>query len=157
MITPKDIQAAIVVRVEQQFPGEPVYEDLTPRDFARPSNLVALDGLDLDQGPAASTLTILYTFRLTTFSQVDEVHNSHFPVLDFRAMMLMSLFGQGYLQVGDRAPKVRKCTANTKPYDYAEVLVQIAQGYDRSEFESGQAYQIMEDLTLTTKTKEEHT
>ena len=42
-ITPEQIGAALAARVEEAFPGETVYQDITPRDFARPSNLVVLE------------------------------------------------------------------------------------------------------------------
>ena len=45
MITPNEITAAVAGAVETLFPGEPVYVDLTPRNFDRPSDLVELTGI----------------------------------------------------------------------------------------------------------------
>ncbi len=155
MIKPSDIQAAIVERLKETFSGEVVYEDLTPRNFTRPSNMVQLDAITPEQC-GRNVIKLLFKFRITTFSTVDEVHNSHLPVLDFRAMMLVTAFsGDGYLKVSNRAPTVVSCVADTTPYDYAEVSLTISLTYDRSEFNPAEVYDIMKDLALRTKTKED--
>lgn len=59
IITTTQMMDAIEEVLQATFPGEPVYENLTPRDFARPSNMVELTKLDLDalgQGLGAVTL-----------------------------------------------------------------------------------------------------
>lgn len=156
MITPSDIQAAIIARLKETFPGETIYEDLTPRNFARPSNMVQLDSISPEQC-GRNIVKLLFKFRITTFTEVDEIHNSHLAVLDFRAMMIVTAFsGDGYLKVSDRAPTVISCVADTTPYDYAEVSLTISLTYDRSEFNPAEVYAIMQDLALRTKTKEDH-
>lgn len=81
-ITPEQIGAALAARVEEAFPGETVYQDITPRDFARPSNLVVLEKVELD--PASfglAAVELCFQWKLTTFAKVDEVHDSHLPEL----------------------------------------------------------------------------
>lgn len=86
-ITPEQIGAALAARVEEAFPGETVYQDITPRDIARPSNLVVLEKVELD--PASfglAAVELRFQWKLTTFAKVDEVHDSHLPELTARAM-----------------------------------------------------------------------
>ena len=67
-----------------------MYTDLIPRDFARPCNMVGLARIAMD--PLACGLSgveLLYQYKITTFSTVDEVHHSHLPLLDLRAMAVM--------------------------------------------------------------------
>lgn len=151
MIQPADIQTAIIGRIKEIFPGEEVYEDLTPRDFTRPSNMVQLDAITPEQC-GRNVVKLLFRYKITTFSEVDDIHNSHFPVLDFRAMLLVSAFsGDGYLKVADRAPTVAACTADTTAYDCAEVVLTLSAVYDRRELTPEAVYPIMQELTLRTK------
>lgn len=155
MITPSDIQAAIIGRLKDTFPGEAIYEDLTPRNFARPSNMVQLDSISPEQC-GRNIVKLLFKFRITTFTEVDEIHNSHLAVLDFRAMMIVTAFsGDGYLKVSDRAPTVVGCVADTTAYDFAEVTLTLAQTYDRRELTPEIVYHIMQDLALRMKKKED--
>lgn len=157
-ITPEQIGAALAARVEEAFPGETVYQDITPRDFARPSNLVVLEKVELD--PASFDLAAVelrFQWKLTTFAKVDEVHDSHLPELTARAMALLALFGQGYVKVADRALKVRSATADTGGYDAAEVSVVLTLTVDRGEFTPGEMLDIMRALNTRFETKEEET
>lgn len=156
MITPADIQAVIIKRLNETFPGEQVYEDLTPRGFARPSNMVQLDAISSEQS-GRNVVKLLFNFKITTFAEVDEIHHSHLAVLDFRSMMIVAAFaGGGYIKVAERAPTIVSCTADTTSYDFAEVVLTVSLTYDRSEFNPAEAYAIMRDLALRTKTKEDH-
>ena len=47
-MTPDRILAALHQKLEETFPGEPVYDNFTPRGFQRPSNLLELERTDLD-------------------------------------------------------------------------------------------------------------
>ena len=155
MITPSDIQAAIVERLKEAFPGETVYEDLTPRNFTRPSNMVQLDAITPEQC-GRNVIKLLFKYKISTFSEVDDIHNSHLPVLDFRAMMIALAFsGDGYLKVADRAPTVVGCVADTAAYDFAEVTLTLAQTYDRRELAPETVYSVMQDLALRMKKKED--
>ena len=160
-ITPEQIGAALAARVEEAFPGETVYQDITPRDFARPSNLVVLEKVELD--PASfglAAVELRFQWKLTTFAKVDEVHDSHLPELTARAMALLAdeaLFGQGYVKVADRALKVRSATADTGGYDAAEVTAALTLTVDRGEFTPGEMLDIMRALNTRFETKEEET
>lgn len=155
MLTPDDITAAMSTAIRDLFPGETVYENLKPRNSARPCNLAELTGIALgDVSPGG--MELLYTYRITDFVEVDERHNSHFALLDLRTMMIVGLFAKGYLKTGDRALKVRSCTTSHN-CDYTETLVVLSLAYSRTDFDPAAVLPLMEQLTLTTKTKEDTT
>lgn len=153
MLTPTDITAAVVAAVGQGFPDEKVYENLAPRNFARPSNLVELTGMTLGE-VSTGGVELLYTYRITDFVEVDERHNSHLPLLDLRTMLLVGLFAKGYLKAGDRALKVRRCTT-AHELDFTETTVVFSLAYSRTDFDPAAVLPMMEQLTLQTKTKED--
>lgn len=154
--TPALMIGAITEKLQEVFPGEAVYENLTPADFERPSNMVELTGLSLDPLTMGSgAVSMQYQFKITTFCEVDEVHDSHLPTLDLRAMTILSAFAAGYLKVGDRAPKLTACTANTGGlYDYAEVKLTLTLAMDCGEFSPETVIPWMEQLNMKLKTKE---
>lgn len=146
-ITTEMMTDAVSARVETAFPGETLYRNLAPVGFERPSNMVELTGIKLDPlgfGPGAVDLQ--YQYKITTFCVVDEVHDSHLPTLDLRAMAIMAAFAQGYVKVGNRAPKVTACTAKTELYDCAEVLLTLSLSVDRIEFCPETIWPVMEHL-----------
>lgn len=155
MIQIPDITAAIAARVSKSFPGEKIYTDLAPRDFERPSNMVELAGIGMDPlsyGP--SGVDFLFKYKVTTFSQVDEVHASHLPVLDLRAMLVLGAFGSGFIQVKDRAPKVRSAEADTSLFDCTVVTLTLALTVNRAEFSAPEVYALMKEFELKINTKE---
>lgn len=154
-IVPADITAAIVKRLETAFPGEPVYIDLTPRDFQRPSNMVELVSLGFDPlSYGQSGVDLLYKYKITTFSTVDAVHASHLPVLDLRAMLIAGAFAVGYIRVKDRAPKVRSLEADTSFFDCVPVTLTLALTLDRANFVEKQLYELMRDFEMKIRAKE---
>lgn len=154
MITPSDIQAAIIARLQNTFPGEQIYEDLTPRHFKRPSNMVELSRITAEQA-GSSIVKFLFQYKINTFAEVDEIHNTHLAVLDFRSMMILTAFSDPRIAVGERAPAIVSCVADTSSFDYATVTLTVSHTYDRSELTPEEIYPIMEDLALRTKTKED--
>ena len=100
-ITPDMILTALHQKLEETFPGEPVYDNLTPRGFQRPSNLLELERTDLDpQSLGMAAVSLRYQYKITTFAETDEVHASHLPTLDIRGMMILGMLGSGYVKVG---------------------------------------------------------
>lgn len=154
-ILPADMSAAIAERLKEAFPGEKVYTDLVPRDFQRPCSMVELAGLGLDPlSYGQSGVDLLCTYKITTFSQVDEVHASHLPVLDLRAMRILGAFGNGFLRVRGRAPKVRRIEADTSFFDCAVVTLTLALTLDRTDFTGPESYELMRDFTLKIQAEE---
>ncbi|WP_455581199.1 hypothetical protein [Dysosmobacter sp.] len=156
-ITPDIISEALRQRVEETFPGEAIYENLMPEDFQRPSNLLELVKIELDPlSMGQGTVLLRYQYKITTFSEVDKVHDSHLPTLDLRAMLLLGAFASGYVKVGDRAPKVSSLTANTSLYDAAEVMLTLTLPVDRSDFAPETLLPVMQELTTRYVKKEEN-
>lgn len=156
-ILPADISEAIVERLKKAFPGETVYTDLTPRDFERPSNMVELAGVSMDSlSYGQSGVDLLYKFKITTFSAVDEVHASHLPVLDLRSLLVMGAFAAGYVQVKNRAPKVRSMEADTSLFDCAVVTLTLALTLDRADFVGPELYELMQNLEMQVRVKKEN-
>ena len=155
MIQISDITAAIAAQVAKAFPGEKIYTDLAPRNFERPSNMVELAGVSMDPlsyGPGG--VDFLFKYKISTFSKVDEVHASHLPVLDLRAMLLLGAFGSGFIRVKDRAPKVRGAEADTSFFDFALVTLTLALTVNRAEFSEPELYELMKEFELKINAKE---
>lgn len=155
MLTPTEITAALKRAVEALFPGERVYENLVPRNFARPSNLVELTGITLGE-VSPGGVELLYTYRITDFVEVDERHNSQLGVLDLRTMLLVGMLAKGYLQVENRALKVSSC-ATSHNLDYTETMASLSLRYGRDEISPAAVVPLMESLALTAKIKEDMT
>lgn len=150
MITTDQILNAIKARLEAQFPGEPVYINKTPKDFARPSNLVELLRIQLGAF-SRNTMELLFTIQITDFVPVDLYFNSDMALLDARTMMLVGgVFGDGYIKVDDRAPKVASC-ATAHNFDYTETTAVLSCGFARSEFNPSEVLPLMEQLNLKFK------
>ena len=157
MIQIADITAAVAERVKRAFPGETVYTALTPRDFERPCNMVELIGVGLNPlSFGLSGVDMLYQYQITTLSTVDEVHASHLPVLDLRAMLVLGAFGSGYVRVKDRAPKVRSVEADTSFFDCVPVTLTLALTLDRADFVGPELYELMKDLEMQVRVKKEN-
>lgn len=155
-IRPADVTAAVVEQIKAAFPGEAVYTDLAPRDFERPCNMVELVGLGLDPlSHGMSGVDLLYKVKVTTFSTVDEVHSSHLPVLDLRALMVMGAFAAGYVRVKDRAPKVRSIEADTSFFDCVPVTLTLALALDRADFVGPELHELMQNLEMQVRMKKE--
>lgn len=158
MIQIADITIAVAERLKEAFPGETVYTDLVPRDFERPCNMVELIGVGLDPlSWGQSGVDMLYQYQITTLSTVDEVHASHLPVLDLRAMLVMGAFAAGYVQVKNRAPKVRSMEADTSLFDCAVVTLTLALTLDRADFVGPEIYELMKQLEMQVRVKENDT
>ena len=157
MIQIADITAVIEEKMKETFPGETVYTDLVPRDFQRPCNMVELIGVGLDPLTyGLSGVDMLYQYQITTLSTVDEVHASHLPVLDLRAMLVLGAFGSGYIRVKDWAPKVRSIEADTSFFDCVPVTLTLALTLDRADFVGPELYELMQNLELQVRAKKEN-
>lgn len=155
-ITPEKTTDAVRAAVEAAFPGERIYVDVTPENFQRPCSLVELVKLELDTRSLGRSLVGLrYQYKLTTFSEVDQVHNSHLPVLDLRAMALLGAFASGYVPVEDRAMQVTALTADTSLYDCAVVTLALELAVAREAYCPAELLPAMRELSTRYITKEE--
>ena len=151
-ITPEMMMDAVAAQIEGIFPGEKIYRNLAPMNFERPSNMIEQTSIKLDPlGQGGGSVGLLYQYKITTFCVVDEVHDSHLPTLDLRAISVLAAFAQGYVKVGDRAPKVTACTADTSYNDCAEVMLTLSLNVDRSEFCPEAIQPLMESLDVNVR------
>lgn len=150
MITPNDILQKLASMVGEKFPGEPVYQDVTPTDFQRPSSLVVYDGGKVDVGCGCQAVELRLQYTVTTFVEVDAYHDSHLAALHIRQMQLLSLLLPGYIKVKDRAPKVGAVKLDGN-YDFDSVTVTFHIALDRSEFEAIAQHSDMLTLHLRTE------
>jgi hypothetical protein len=78
---------------------------------------------------------------------VDAYHNSDMTLLDTRTMLIVGIFGAGYLKVGGRAPKVTACGSEHNK-DYTITTVDFTVSIHRAEFEPSETLPLMEQFNL---------
>lgn len=152
MLTPNDIADRLAELIQAKFPEEELYRELTPVDFARPSNLIVQDPFEGEVAYGTQIVTLRPTFTLTTFVVVDAYHHSHLAELHRRQMVLVGLLLPGYIKVGDRAPKVVDLKL-VGGYDYDTVTVTFFYTLNRQDFEEIEQRPNMEQLHLRTEVK----
>lgn len=133
MITPQDIADRLEELVREKFPDEPVYRELVPSDFTRPSTLIVQEGCVGNVGYGCSIVELRLTFTLTTYVPVDEYHHSHLAALHLRQMQLVGILMPGFIKVADRAPKVEEMQLDGG-YDFDTVQVTFSLTLDRNDF-----------------------
>lgn len=147
MIKPADMMKALKEALQKQFPGEQIYENLTPRNFDRPSNLITLDTVRIGD-IKNRTITLLYTYKITDFVSVDGHHNSDMPLLDLRTVLIvLGVFGRGFFTINGKSVYV--ADVSTKHYfDFTETNAVLSVTEDRSEFTPDETLPMMEQLNL---------
>lgn len=150
MITPNDILQKLADMVGEQFPGEKVYQNLTPKDYERPSNLVMYSGGKVDVGFGCQAVELRLTYTIATFVPVDAYNHSDTEALHIRQMLLIGMLIPGYINVKDRAPKVGEVKLEST-FEYDSVTVTFHIALDRSEFEAITQHGDMLTLHLRTE------
>lgn len=115
------LMSAVEAAVSAKYPGEPVYTDELPKDFKRPSFALECqknETADVNPFLVQRTVTVL----LTCFVEVNAYGDSSREALNRRMDTLCAHFGQGYLQVEDRALRVQTDRGVGAP-DFAEVTL----------------------------------
>ena len=121
MVELNTLMAAVEAAVKAKYPGEPVFTDVLPKDFKRPSFALECqknETADVNQFLVQRAVTVL----LTCFVEVNAYGDSSREALNGRMDALCALFGQGYLRVGDRALRVQTDRGIGAP-DFAEVTL----------------------------------
>ena len=152
MLQPNDILKRLAELVKTAFPEEECYEEAAPSAFTRPCNLVVQDGCGVNVSLGTKLIELRPTFTITTFVETDEYHNSHLSTLHGRQMRLLSLFMNGYIKVGDRAPKVEGVNLGGG-YDYDTVTVTFSYTLDRREFETMEQTPVIGSLHINEEVK----
>lgn len=151
MIKPSEIMDAVEELLGERFPGEPVYRNLTPTGFERPSFLLTYGPVKM-QDAGCETLEVAAQLTVTAFVAVDEYHNSHTDELLRRMTCVQELFAVEGLRTGDRVLHVTGTTGICN-FDYAEVAVTLQYQDDRPG--SGGAWPLAGDMELNINVKEE--
>jgi hypothetical protein len=134
MLTPNDIADQLEALVREKFPDEPVYRELVPKGFQRPSTLIVQEPWQADAGFGPGIITMQPVFTLTTFVPVDEYHHSHLAPMHLRQVALAGLFLPGYIEMPDgRAPHVEKLEMGGG-YDFDTVTVTFQYNLNRKDF-----------------------
>lgn len=150
MLTPKQILDAVAGLLEERFPGEPVYRNITPIGFARPSSLVTY-GTQKMADATCAMLEIESSLTVTVFVAVDEYHNSHLDELARRMTCVQELFAVEGLGVEDRVLHVAG-NAGIVNFDFAEVSITLRYQDDRPM--EGRDWPLVETVHMKTTIKE---
>ena len=95
-----DVLHAMEERIQEKYPGEPVYWDQLPKDFVRPSFTLELqktETADVNIALVQRTVEVL----ITCYVEIDAYGDSSQEALNQRQGRMMDLFSSP-LQVGDR-------------------------------------------------------
>lgn len=148
MLTPQNIMDRLTELIKDQFPGEAVYAERVPDNFARPSTYVELVSSRGNFGFGPSAVEIMPVIKVTIFSKVDDYRNSDPHELHDRLMTIIGVLIPGYIKVGARAPKIQDVTFEVG-LDYAVLTTSWRYALDRSEFIRKEQVPPAEHLNLT--------
>jgi len=150
MLTPKQILDAVAGLLKERFPGEPVYQNITPIGFARPSSLVTYTSQKMADASCA-TVEVEAGVAVDIFVAVDEYHNSHLEELARRMTSVQELFAVEGLEVEDRVLHVAG-NAGTVNFDFAEISITLRYHDDRPR--EGRDWPLVEEVRVNTTIKE---
>lgn len=155
-----ELMAAVEAELGARYPGEPVYWDMMPKEFKRPSFTLECqkeEETDVNIGLIRRTVTLL----VTCYVAVDAYGDSSREALNERQEGVQAIFGRGYIPVGGRSLGVQANRGAGSP-EVAEVTavfswVEARPGYQDPEKpatpETGGA-PVMEQFKLNVSGKE---
>lgn len=150
MIDSTAIFTAVKTLIEAYYPEKTVYTDDIPKSFTRPSYLLEqTNRLETDIGKGLKWVTIELT--VTCFTPLDAYSLAKQEDLIAAQAGVMALFARGYIQVGDRAPKV---TAAAGEVDSLAAYVDVRVEYADEARTDTTEYPKMGDINIKTKLKE---
>lgn len=136
MLSVANILDAGCAAVAALWPGDKVYRDIVPVNFARPSSLVeVLDLTMTPEGPRSVTRTAV--LQITRFQVVDDYHNTQVELLANELTLMLERFAVPALPAGDRYLDLSKITGSYAN-DYALIKVSLAWTDDRDTTETHQ-------------------
>ena len=135
--------------LEERFPGDEVYTNLTPNGFQRPSFLIELGEIHMVDA-SEDMLRVTMPLVVTAFVAVDSYHNSDMEELLTRMAAVQELFAISGLQIQDRVLHV---VGNKAEYnwDFAEVTITLDYLDDRP---GGEEWPLMGEIKTKTELKE---
>ncbi len=133
MVTSNDIITKINQLIAANFAGNPVYINLCPKDFSRPSFLIECAKMSR-QPVSRTTVSVTVDFMLTCFIAVDNYYHTDTAALLTVQNTVMDLFRKGYINVGDRAIKV-KADSEEINFECSRISLKFEYFDDRSDAE----------------------
>ena len=109
-------------RIQEKWPGEPVYPNYLPNDFKSPSFTLELQRDEWKDGNIILVQRAV-TLLLTGYVEPDPYGDSAREALNQRMETACGLFAQGFLPVGDRAVPVRTVRGNGAPGFFEVTLI----------------------------------
>lgn len=147
MVTQNAVIDAVKTAIRQRFPDEPVYVNVLPKNFERPSFLVENTDLTME-ADTNGAVTLQLNIRVASFVKVDEYHNSQLEALNLRQYAILGLFAQLYLRVGDRALDVVKLTGTAGGRDWIDVTAVLEWDEDLADFQNIKPLPEMQEINL---------
>jgi len=149
MLTPNSIIDAVNDLLVEKYPKAPVYVNLRPKDFERPSFLVEL--VDMKRADVNySTVSVAAKIAVTCFVDVDGRYNSDVVKLAEKQGGVMDMFANGYLAVGDRCISVEAAEGGI---DFSDCYVDLQLAYFDDRPIPGETLPLM-DAVITATTLE---
>lgn len=115
-----EILCAVEAGIKTRYPQEPVYWNLLPKGYARPSftlECTTEEMADVNAGLVRRSATVL----ATCYADVDDYKDSERRELNARMDAVLALFGSGVCTVGDRSIRVSAAKGIGAP-DASEVF-----------------------------------
>ena len=131
MVKSNDIFTEINKLLVKAYPSTAVYINLCPKKFVRPSFLI--ESVKMSKSDVNfSTVQFIRDYKITCFTQTDEYHNTDAEALMIVQDIVIGLFNDGYITVGDR--KI-KCKSSSGGMEAGAAFVDVQFEYydDRSE------------------------
>lgn len=120
----QEVLSRVEAALKRAWPDIPVYQDLKPKGFERPSFLLEGGPITITEKGGGQAKHVVQV-RVTAFTPVDAYGNSETEELRETADSLLELFEGGYILLGDRAPHVAELTGDYG-FDYAEVTAKLS-------------------------------
>jgi len=137
-----EITEAINELIAKAYPNDPVYVNLIPKDFSRPSTLIAFVNTERTDA-SRKMLAVKIQYALTCFCEVDGHYNSDTQAVTERQDGIMRIFARGYIKVADRSVKL---VAASSGAEITESYIDLNIEYFDERPDEGDCYPIAESV-----------
>ena len=144
-----DVLAAFEAALHTKYPEEPVYYDELPKGFKRPSFTLECNRsevIDVNLALVQHKLTVL----VTSYVEVNAHSDSSRAELNRRESAVLTIFGAGYLRVGDRCITVSAAKGAGAP-DFSEITVVVSWMDARVRGNAAETAPLMENFEINRK------
>ena len=147
MLSYKDLLDTTAKRLREAFPERPVYIEFCPQRFKRPSFLLELIRTGEEEGNLETVVRTVY-LTITCFEETNDYYNTAVLQMIQTQETVQRLFRSGFLQVEDRAIKVKASAAGSNPN---EAYIELTLEYFDDRTDGSPAYETMQELSVTIK------